>query len=86
VYNGLGKELRSEVGSEVKKTGNLVVGILVSLLLALSGVIIEGRVSASQAQLSNDKNYEALMLLDKRLAVHLQAYQSFVDGLAARGK
>jgi hypothetical protein len=71
VYNGLGAELRAEVEKGLARTNTLVVSILISVLLALAGIVVQNRVEANQHTLESDRNYTAIMQLDKKLEIHL---------------
>lgn len=71
VYNGLGKELRQEIKTEVGAVRSLVIGILVALILALAGIVVEGRVSAGQASTENNRNYQAIVDIGSRLDNHI---------------
>ena len=71
VYNGLGNELRSEVGKELAHNRGLVVGILVSLILSFAGIIVQGRIASNSASHENDRNYMAIMELKEKLDIHL---------------
>ena len=71
VYNGLGKDIRDEVDKEVNGLRNLILGILVTLLLSLAGIVIEGRVSSNQASVENNRNYKAIVDIGSRLENHI---------------
>jgi hypothetical protein len=71
VFNGLGKEIREEVQKELAGVRKLVIGILVALLLALAGIIVEGRVSSNQASTENNKNYKAIIDIGSELREHI---------------
>jgi hypothetical protein len=72
VYNGLGNELRAEVAKEIGGIRNLLIGVLISLVLALTGIVIQGRSSTAQSTEENNRNYAAILQLDKKLELHLQ--------------
>jgi hypothetical protein len=72
VYNGLGQELRQEVGKELSGMRRLVIGILIALLLSLAGIIVEGRTSSTTASQENLRNYKAIVDLEMKLDYHLQ--------------
>jgi hypothetical protein len=71
VYDGLGMELRKEIQTAIGGTNKLIVSILISLLLLLVGVIVEGRWSAGQATRENDRNYAAIQVLNQKLDDHI---------------
>ncbi len=71
LYNGLGKEIRQEVKEEISGLRNLVVGILIALVLALAGIVIEGRVSSNQSSIENAKTYKAIIDVGSRLENHI---------------
>lgn len=71
VYNGLGMELRQEIKEEVGGVRILVIGILVALILALAGIVVEGRVSANQSSMANEKTYQAIIDIGSKLENHI---------------
>ena len=71
VYNGLGKDIREEVSKELAGVRQLVIGILVALLLSLTGIIIEGRMGSSQSSSESDRNYKAIVDIGTRLDNHI---------------
>jgi hypothetical protein len=71
VYNGLGKEIREEVQKELAGVRKLVIGILVALLLALAGIVVEGRVSTNQSSAENERNYKAIIDISSELRNHI---------------
>jgi len=71
IYNGLGMEIRNEVKEEICAVRNLFIGVLIAVMLALAGVVIEGRVSSGQATSENDRNYKAIIDIGSRLENHI---------------
>ncbi len=71
VYNGLGLELRKEVKDEIGGVRNLFIGILIAMILSLSAIVVEGRVSANQASSENDRNYRAILEIGSKLENHI---------------
>lgn len=71
VFNGLGLELRKEIGKDVHGLSNRIWGVIFALLLAFAGIIIEGRVSSNQVTMENMTNYKAIVDLDKKIEMHL---------------
>jgi hypothetical protein len=71
LYNGLGKELRQEIKEEISGVRTLVIGILVALILALAGIVIEGRFSSNQSSLENDRSYKAIVDIGAKLEEHI---------------
>ena len=61
VFNGLGKEIREEVKKEIDGVRFLVISVLISMLLGLTGIIIEGRLSTNQSAQENTRNYKAIL-------------------------
>jgi tetrahydromethanopterin S-methyltransferase subunit G len=79
VFNGLGKELREEVGEEVKiihrKIGTLyksIGALLIALLMIFAGIIIEGRIASNTVTEENNRNYKAIVDIAAKLEIHLQ--------------
>lgn len=71
VFDGLGKEIREEVKKEVGGIRNLFIGILISLVLALAGIVVEGRISSSMATSENERNYKAIVDIGLKLDRHI---------------
>jgi len=63
VFNGLGKELHKEISG----VRNLVVGVLVSILLGLAGIVIEGRINTNNRSEENKQNYEAVLKIESKI-------------------
>lgn len=77
VFNGMAKEILKEVDDKLDKlkstvdrklgaTQKLVLGILIAILLALAGIVIEGRVNS-------EKNYKAIVDIGTELSNHINA-------------
>jgi hypothetical protein len=71
VFNGMPKEIREEVQKELAGVRKLVIGILVALLLALTGIVVEGRVSTNQASAENNRTYKAIIDISSELRNHI---------------
>jgi len=78
VFNGITTEMRKEVKEELKElrkemadgisaVRNLVVGILVSMLLGLVVMIVDGRANADIRSKENAANYSAI--IENRTAI-----------------
>jgi hypothetical protein len=74
VFNGLGNELRKEVKEEIASVRNLFIGFIVTLVVLLAGVVVQGMWSSSKATSENNRNLEAIHALDKKLELHLQQH------------
>jgi hypothetical protein len=72
VFNGLPMEIRKEVKDEIGKVNRLIVSILLAMFLALAGIVVEGRVSSSQASAENAKNYRAIIDIGAKLDKHVE--------------
>lgn len=82
IYNGMGAELRKEINGELTDlrkdfkdensgTRKLVVGILVTLVLSLVGIIVEGRFSSQKSTDENSRNYKAILQMEAKLEAHV---------------
>jgi hypothetical protein len=70
VYDGLGKELRQEVKKETDKLSNRLWAVIMVIVIALAGIVIEGRVSANQNSAESERNYKAIIELGSKLEIH----------------
>jgi tetrahydromethanopterin S-methyltransferase subunit G len=73
VFNGMALELRREIERSVGGVRTMVIGILISMLLGLSAIVIEGRISANAATQENLLNYKAILDLDMKVDRHIGA-------------
>lgn len=73
VFNGIALELRHEIERSVGGVRTMVIGILISMLLGLSAIVIEGRISANAATQENLLNYKAILDLDMKVDRHIGA-------------
>lgn len=73
VFNGLGNELRKEVKEEIASVRNLFIGFIVTLVVLLAGVVMQGVWSSGKATAENNRNLEAIYALDKKIDMHIQA-------------
>lgn len=73
VFNGMSLELRHEIARSVGGVRTMVIGILISMLLGLSAIVIEGRISANAATTENMRNYKAILDLDAKVDRHIGA-------------
>jgi hypothetical protein len=71
VYNGLGKELREEVKKETTRLSNRLWAVIMVIVIALAGIVIQGRMSSNQASMENDRNYKAIIDLGERVTEHI---------------
>jgi hypothetical protein len=72
IFNGLAQELRQEVDKSVGGVRAMVIGILISMLLGLAGIIIEGRISSGASTDENMRNYKAILELDQKVDEHIR--------------
>jgi hypothetical protein len=73
VFNGMALELRHEIERSVGGVRSMVIGILISILLGLSAIVIESRISANAATAENLRNYKAIIDLDMKVDRHIEA-------------
>lgn len=82
VYNGLGKELRKEVADGLQQNTRIMLGILVAMVLAMAGFIINGGISSRRTEDYNTKLYSAILQLDKKIDIHLAESELRRNGVA----